>query len=116
MKWATNLQLVDMDYEVDSKKVVDSICGGKDRVSDFGAIISDCGRLLGVELANSIMKFIRRQTNGVAHYFAREVPLFASFCIFSNMYSDYWTKRNALSLFISKKKKMFLISYIFIIS
>lgn len=41
MKWVTNLQLVDMDFEVDSKKVVDSIYGGKDSVSYFGAIIND---------------------------------------------------------------------------
>jgi hypothetical protein len=52
MKWATNLQLIDMDYEVDSKNDLDSIYGGKDRVSDFGAIINDRKGLLGVELAN----------------------------------------------------------------
>lgn len=36
MKWATDLQLLDMDFEVESNKFVDSIYRGKDRVSDFG--------------------------------------------------------------------------------
>jgi len=49
-----------MNFEVDSKTVVDNIYGSRDNISNFGAIINDCKRLLGMELAYSNVKFIRK--------------------------------------------------------
>jgi len=45
MKWVIELNLVNMNFETDSKVVADSIYG-KDDVSDFMAIINDCRHLL----------------------------------------------------------------------
>ena len=70
-----------MDFETDSKVVVDSIYKG-DGVSDFMAIIHDCRHLLMTNLANSDVKFIRRQTNNVAHSLAMEMLVSCYILIF----------------------------------
>jgi len=73
MRWAK-----DLNFETDSKVVAESIYKG-DGVSDFMAIIHDCRHLLMTDLANSDVKFIRRQANSVAHNLAREALNHASF-------------------------------------
>jgi len=68
--------------------VTDSIYG-RDGVSDFMAISNDCRHLLAIDLANcrhvlatdlanSDVKFIKGQTNGIAHSLAREASHHAS--------------------------------------
>ena len=74
MEWVRDLQLVNMDFEVDSKTVVDNIYGER-----VGVIIRNCIHLLGSDLANSDVKFIMRQANKVAHNLAKTAPLKASF-------------------------------------
>ena len=64
-----------MDFETDSKVVVDSIYKG-DGVSDFMAIIHDCRHLLMTDLANSDVKFIRRQANMMQEGFLSNFILF----------------------------------------
>jgi len=71
MQWVKELNMVHMDFETDSKIVADSIYG-KDSVSDFMAIINDCRHMLGTDLVNSNVSFIRRQANGAAHSLAKE--------------------------------------------
>ena len=78
MRWAKDLNLVNMDFETDSKVVAESIYK-RDGVSNFMAIIHDCRHLLMTDLANSDAKFIRRQVNNVAHNLAREALNHASF-------------------------------------
>jgi len=73
-----DLNLENMDFETDSKVVVDSIYKG-DGVYDFMAIIHDCRHLLMTDSLNSDMKFVRRQTNNVAHSLARKALHHASF-------------------------------------
>jgi len=73
-----NLNLVNIDFETDSKVVATSIYKGHG-VFAFMAIIHDCRHLLMTDLANSNLKFIRRQTNCVAHSLAREELHNASF-------------------------------------
>jgi ribonuclease HI len=85
LRWVKDLQLWNMDFEVDSKTVVDSIYGKQMGVSDFNAIINDCCHLLCTDLMNSDVKFIRRQANEAAHSLAREAPSEASFHIFYNI-------------------------------
>jgi len=67
-----------MYFETDLKVVTNSIYKG-DGISDFMAIIHDCKHLLMTDLANSNMKFIRRQVNSVVHNLAREALHNASF-------------------------------------
>jgi len=81
MYWVRDLQLGIVDFELDSKTVVDSLYGGKSDVSNYSAMINDCRRLLASDLANSDVRFIGRQTNEVAHNFARVVSRHASFHI-----------------------------------
>lgn len=84
IQWARELNTVNMDFEIDSKAVSDSIYG-RDDVSDFITIINDCRHLLATnlanyrhllatDLANFVVKFIKRQTNDIAHSLAREAP------------------------------------------
>ena len=84
MRWVKDLNLVYMDFETDSKIVTDSIYK-RDGVSDFMAIIHDCRHLLMTDLANSDVKFIRRQNNNFAHSLAKEALHHASFQLHLNI-------------------------------
>jgi len=68
MKWVIELNPINMANNI----------YGKNGVSDFIAIIDDCRQLLGSELMNSNVNFIRRQVNDVAHGLAKEAPHNAS--------------------------------------
>jgi len=81
MYWVRDLQLGIVDFELDSKTVVDSLYDNKSGVSNFSAIINDCRRLLAFDLVTFDVRFIRRQTNEVAHNFARVALRHASFHI-----------------------------------
>ena len=84
MRWVKDLNLVNMDFETDSKVVAESIYKG-DGVSVFMAIIHDCRHLLMTELMNSDVKFVRRQANSVAHNLPREALNHASFLYHLNI-------------------------------
>ncbi|GAU34524.1 hypothetical protein TSUD_393980 [Trifolium subterraneum] len=73
LKWVEELQISDMDFEVDCKRVVDSLHSNKNHASDLCAIIIDCRRILATSLMNSHVKFIRRQANEAAHRLARQL-------------------------------------------
>ena len=77
MRWVKDLNLVNMDFETNSKVVAESIYKGDD-VSDFMAIIHDCRHLLMTDLMKSVVKFVRRQANSVAHNLAKEALNHAS--------------------------------------
>jgi hypothetical protein len=81
MYWVRDLQLGIVDFELDSKTVVDSLYGSKSGVSNFSALINDCRRLLASDLVTSDVRFIQRQANEVAHSFARVALRHASFHI-----------------------------------
>ena len=70
-----------MDFELNSKTVVDSLYDSKNGVSNFSAVINDCRRLLASDLVTSDVRFIWRQANEVAHSFARVALRHASFHI-----------------------------------
>jgi len=74
-----------MDFEVDSKTVVDNIYERRNIISDFGAFITNCRCLLATDLVTIHVRFIRIQTNGVARSLARAAPSLASFYIFINI-------------------------------
>jgi len=81
MYWIRDLHLSTVDFELDSKTVVDSLYGSKSGVSNFSVVINDCRRLLASDLVTSDVRFIRRQANEVAHSFARVALCHASFHI-----------------------------------
>jgi ribonuclease HI len=83
-EWARDLRLLNMDFEIDSKTVVDNIDGKQIGVSNFSVIISNRVHLLCTYLINSNVSFIRRQANEVAHNLAKAALLKASFRIHSN--------------------------------
>jgi hypothetical protein len=79
------MQLGIVDFELDSKTVVDSLYGSKSGVSNYSAMINRYKRLLASDLATSNVRFIRRQANEVAHSFAKVAPRHASFHIHIKM-------------------------------
>ena len=81
MYWVCDLQLGIVDFELDSKTVVDSLYGSKSGISNFSAIINECRRLLASDLVTFDVRFIRRQANEVAYSFARVALHHASFHI-----------------------------------
>lgn len=85
MQWARDLNLVNLDFETDSKLVTDSIYNNNYGVSDSITILKDCRHLLMIDLENSDIKFIRRQANGVAHSLAMVVSSHASLHIHHNI-------------------------------
>jgi len=92
-KWVRDLQLVDMDFEVDSKTVVNGIYGKKRNVLDFSVIINECRCILVTNLVNYHVKFVRRKTNKEANSHARVASSLVSFLIFyqySNMCTNYY--------------------------
>jgi len=85
MQWVKDLHLLNMDFEMDSKTVVDSVYGESNDVSNYMAIINDCRHMLATDLANSDLNFIRRQANGAAHSLAKEGSSNPSFHIYYNI-------------------------------
>ena len=66
-----------MEFELDSKIVVDSLYGSKIGVSNYNAVINDCKR----QLASDLVRFIWRQADKTAHCFAKVASCHASFHI-----------------------------------
>ncbi|CAJ2668641.1 unnamed protein product [Trifolium pratense] len=79
LKWVEGMQLYDTDFEMDCKKIVDSLYSKRTYLSDLGAILHDCRNILASNLVNSDVKFIRRQANEVAHRLAGAATSLASF-------------------------------------
>jgi hypothetical protein len=72
MYWVQSLQLRNVDFELDAKKVADYYNHGSSDISEFGAIIDDCRRCHNLFFENSKVEFSRRQANEVAHTLARK--------------------------------------------
>jgi len=76
------LQLSNVDFELDVKRVVDCFNKGKNVVMVFGTIVDECKRCCQVNFENSQVEFSRRQSNVVAHTLARETRFSSSPHIF----------------------------------
>jgi ribonuclease HI len=81
LNWVHELQLGPVDFELDSKRVVDQFSSPKSDVSEFGDIIDNCRALFTQFYVNSSVEFVRRQANEAAHSLAREAALLANFQI-----------------------------------
>jgi len=87
LRWVHDLQLDIVEFEIDSKIVVDSLYDSKSGVPNYSVVINDCRRLLAFGLVTSDVRFIRRQVNEVAHCLAKAAPCHASFYIHVRMSS-----------------------------
>ncbi|XP_058754336.1 uncharacterized protein LOC131627507 [Vicia villosa] len=79
LNWVHELGFDNMDFELDAKRVVDSVTNLKLNDSDFGAITGKCNRLMALFFRNSHVEFVRRQANEVTHALTRVAPSFANF-------------------------------------
>lgn len=85
IQWVQELQLTNVDFELDAKKVVDYFHKGSNDVSEFGAILEECKRCCNLYFENSKVEFSRRQANEVAHTLAREALFLASPHVFNDI-------------------------------
>lgn len=83
IRWAKELNLNNITFELDSKRVVDSFHSTRNDVSDLGAIIRECRTTFSSFFTNSRVEFIRRQANEVAHRLARAATFYASIHYFT---------------------------------
>jgi hypothetical protein len=96
LKWTNEMQLHDIDFEMDCKRVVKSLYSTKIYSSALATIITNCRLLLATNMVNSRVKFIRRKVNEIAHSLAQVAPSFVSFhsfsdiptCIYSNIMNE----------------------------
>jgi hypothetical protein len=85
LKWTDVLQLQDTDFKIEFKRVVDSLYSKTTYNSDLGVILNYFRSMLAATFVNSDVKFIRRQTNKVAHKLARVASSLANFHTFSDI-------------------------------
>lgn len=77
LEWISSLGLSMVVIDSYCKKAVDSINGSRVDDSEFGSIIKDCSMIL-LSSPNFIVRFIRRQTNGVVYSLAKMAPTIPS--------------------------------------
>ena len=82
IRWIDDLQLINVDLEVDSKKVVDYFNKGGGDITKFGLIMDSTIQLCSSHLTNSQLEFIRSQVNEVTHKLAKATTSLPSFYIF----------------------------------
>jgi hypothetical protein len=72
------LNLSPVDFELDSKIVLDDFQSKKYDVTEFGEIIAHCRRLFFFFYPNSSVEFIRGQISEIAHSLAKTATYVAS--------------------------------------
>jgi hypothetical protein len=70
-----------VEFELDSKRVVDSFHSLNQDFTEFGVILHQCKLMFSNFYSNSSVEFVRRQANEVAHNLAKTATLSASFQI-----------------------------------
>ncbi|MCI09836.1 cytochrome P450 [Trifolium medium] len=77
LQWVHELNLGLVDFERDSKLVVDSFHYHRKNFTEFGAIIQHCKVIFSSFYVNSTVDFVMRQTNEVVHALATAAPFLA---------------------------------------
>ncbi|XP_024640514.1 uncharacterized protein [Medicago truncatula] len=85
IRWIHELQLENVDFEVDSKRVADYFNKGSGDVTEFGSIMDSSIHFCRSFLTNSHVEFTRRQANEVAHTLAKAATSSSSFRIFDEI-------------------------------
>jgi len=75
LQLVSDLQFDNMNFALDSKRVVDCVNSNVYDISEFGCIISACRRLLENSFQNFHVEFNRRQVNRIVHQLAHTRPL-----------------------------------------
>jgi ribonuclease HI len=78
LKWVHELNLGPVDFEHDSKVVVEKFHSNKIDDTEQGDIMSHCKRLFSTYYNNSSVEFVRRQVNEVVHRLAKTASCIAS--------------------------------------
>ena len=85
IRWIRELQIMNVDFEVDWKRVADYFNKGRGDVTEFGSIMDSSIQLCSTYLTNSHAEFIRRQANEVAHTLAKAATSSTSFHDFDDI-------------------------------
>ncbi|CAJ2664712.1 unnamed protein product [Trifolium pratense] len=75
LKWVHELNLGPVDFELDSKRVVDSFHSSSRDLTKFGAIIDHCKLVFSNYYRNSSVEFVQKQANEAAHTLAKTATL-----------------------------------------
>ncbi|KAK2415192.1 putative mitochondrial protein [Trifolium repens] len=78
LTWVHELNLGPVDFELDSKKLVDRLHASTHDATEFGDIITRCKSLFSQFYNNSRVEFVRRQANEVAHSLTKAATYLAS--------------------------------------
>jgi len=78
LQWMVALQFDNVDFALDSKRVVDHFKLDIVDYSEFGCTISACRQLFIDSFHNCHVEFNRRQSNEVAHELAQITPSYVS--------------------------------------
>jgi hypothetical protein len=84
IRWINDLQLTNVDFEVDSKRVDDYFRSGIGDLTEFEAIMSSRIQFCSLHLEESHVDFIRKQVNKTTHVLAATTSL-SSLCICTNV-------------------------------
>lgn len=76
--WVHDLQITNVDFDMDAKKVVDYFNKGHNDISESGVIVEECRRNFAAYFENSKVEYSRRQANEVSHTLVREADFLAS--------------------------------------
>ena len=63
--WVADLQLYNMDFTLNSKKIVGYLREGSRDIIEFGSIMNVCEQLFNVNIQNSNVEFNQRQFGGL---------------------------------------------------
>ncbi|XP_024634509.1 uncharacterized protein [Medicago truncatula] len=85
LRWIQELQLTNVDFEVDFKRIADYFNKGHGDVTEFGFIMDSNIHFCNTYLKNSHVEFIRRQANEVAHALAKTATSSTSFLVFDDI-------------------------------
>jgi len=85
IRWIYDLQLPNVDFEVDSKRVAYYFNRGRGDVTEFSSIKESSIQLCRNHLTNSHVEFIRRQANEVAHILTKAAIFSTSFRVFDDI-------------------------------
>jgi ribonuclease HI len=79
LNWVHELNLGPVEFELDSKRVVDRFHSSSRDFTEFGVIMDHSKLIFSTYYRNSSVEFVRRQANEAAHNLAKVATLSASF-------------------------------------
>ncbi|KAK2365042.1 hypothetical protein QL285_089842 [Trifolium repens] len=78
LNWVHEFNSGPVEFELDSKRVVDRFHSSSRDFTEFGVIMDHCKLIFSTYYRNSSVEFVRRQANEVAHNLAKAATLSAS--------------------------------------